>query len=327
VGRATLSAGARYDYVRIPFRNLLDPTGDTTSSFKRLSPRGGVSVDVGGGVSLYTSVGQSFRAPAILELGCADPEATCPLPFALGEDPPLKPVKATTYEVGGHWVRGPVVVNGSVYLTDVRDEIFFIAAPQALFSGYFTNLSHTRRAGVELSIQGVALAERLTWYANYAYTRATFRTGAEIFSIRSDSEFADSPLAGPNTVRPGDRLPLVPDHQVKAGALARLASGIQLGLDGRFIGRQWLRGDEANETTPLESYFVTNARLGFSRGGWEVSGIVTNLFDSKRATFGTFNENRQTGEFERFLTPMTARAFKLIVRREIGRGAEDEGDR
>lgn len=47
-------------------------------------------------------------------------------------------------------------------------------------------------------------------------------------------------------------------------------------------------------------------------------GVVTNLFDSERATFGTFNENRQMGELERFLTPLNALAFKLVVRREPG---------
>jgi hypothetical protein len=119
----------------------------------------------------------------------------------------------------------------------------------------------------------------------------------------------------------------VPDHQVKAGASVRLPAGLELGFDGRFIGEQWLRGDEANETTPLESYVVANARAGFSRAGWEVSGIVTNLFDSARATFGTFNENRENGELERFLTPLNARAFKLIVRRAFGHESEAQDDR
>ncbi len=32
IGKVTLSAGARYDYVRLPFENLLDPTGDTTAT-------------------------------------------------------------------------------------------------------------------------------------------------------------------------------------------------------------------------------------------------------------------------------------------------------
>lgn len=318
VGRVTLSGGARYDYVRVPFRDLLDATQDATSSYRRFSPRGGVSIDAGGGASVYASVGQSFRAPAILELACADPDAACPLPFALGDDPPLDPVNAVTFEIGGQWARGLTVASVSVYRTDVRDEIFFVSSPQALLSGFFTNLSRTRRAGVELGLHSASFGDRLTWYANYAYTHATFRTDAKLFSIRSDDDFANSPLAGPNNVRAGDELPLVPDHQVKAGALMRVPAGLELGLDGRFIGHQWLRGDEANETTPLDSYFVASGRLGYTRAGWSVSGVVTNLFDSKRATFGTFNENRQTGELERFLTPLNAVAFKLVVRRELG---------
>ena len=63
---------------------------------------------------------------------------------------------------------------------------------------------------------------------------------------------------------------------------------------------------------------MANVRLGFTRAKWEVSPWSTNLFDSHRPIFGTFNENRQTGELERFLTPLNARAFKLMVRRGFG---------
>jgi hypothetical protein len=94
--------------------------------------------------------------------------------------------------------------------------------------------------------------------------------------------------------------------------------GLQIGLDGRFIGKQWLRGDEANETSPLGAYFVGNLRVGFSRERWEVSAVASNLLNSHRPVFGTFNENRQTGVLERFLTPLSARSFKLVVRRSFG---------
>ncbi|HET9982537.1 MAG TPA: TonB-dependent receptor [Longimicrobiales bacterium] len=317
LGRATLSGGARYDLIRIPFRNLLDPAEDATHTFHRLSPRGGASLDLGGGAAVYASVGRSFRAPAILELGCADPEASCPLPFALGEDPPLAPVRATTYELGARRTTGALALSGSVYRSEVRDEIFFVASERALLSGYFTNLDRTRREGVELAAEG-AIGGRLSWYANYAYTRATFESAVAIFTIRSDEAFADSRLAGENRVEPGSRLPLVPDHQAKAGALLRVTPALSLGADLRYLGRQWLRGDEANETAPLPAYVVANARAGLVFGAWELSATVTNVLDSRKAIFGTFNENRRTGELERFLTPLNARAVKLTVRRAIG---------
>lgn len=318
LGRVTLSGGARYDHVRVPFENRLDPDADTTNTFRELSPRGGVSVDLGRGASAYASVGVSFRAPAILELACADPEDACPLPFALGDDPPLDPVTATTYEVGGQWATGPVVLSASLYTTDVDDEIFFIASEESLVEGFFTNLRDTRREGVELSVR-MPLRERGSVYLNYAYTHATFRSDApELFSIRADDEFEGSPLAGPNDVQVGDELPLVPTHQLKAGGRLHFLDGFTAGLDARFFGEQWMRGDEANETEPLDAYFLTDARLAYDFGGWSVQGIVSNVFDSDSATFGTFNENGLTEELERFFTPVTPRSFRIVVRRGFG---------
>jgi iron complex outermembrane recepter protein len=317
INEVTFSGGVRFDYIHIPFESQLDPTADTTSNFSRLSPRGGLSFDIAPGASAYLSVGQSFRAPAILELACADETAACPLPFALGDDPPLDPVVGTTFEVGGQLVRGPAIFNASVYRTNVHDDISFIQSEAAVFEGFFANIGTTRREGIELSVQ-VIPSERVSFYANYAFTRATFQDPAEIFSIRADSAFQGVPLSGPNTVTAGDRLPLVPDHQIKFGGLFTAPSGIQFGLDGRYIGKQWLRGDEANETSPLAGYFVGNLRVGFSRARWEISAVASNLLNSHRPIFGTFNENRQTGALERFLTPLNARSLKLVVRRSFG---------
>ena len=49
-----------------------------------------------------------------MELACADETAACPLPFALGDDPPLDAVVGTTYEVGGQWTLagGRVLLDG-----------------------------------------------------------------------------------------------------------------------------------------------------------------------------------------------------------------------
>jgi outer membrane receptor protein involved in Fe transport len=316
-GRATISAGVRFDYVRIPFNDLLDPTGDTTSSFTRLSPRGGVSVDLGRGASIYGSVGRSFRAPALLELTCADDTAPCPLPFALGDDPPLKPVIGTTLESGGRLVQGPFILDASVYRTRVDNDIFFVSGN--LISGFFTNLRATRREGVELGAR-VVLAHGHTLYANYAYTRATFQSSSKLASARTTDPA--SPFFGQNVVAPGDRIPLVPAHQLRAGGTLVLPAGFQTGLDARYIGRQWLRGDEANETSPLGGYATADVRLAWGKGLWSVSGIVSNLFNNHHAVFGTFNVNRMTGQLERFLTPMHPRTIKLIVGRSFGGRAD-----
>ncbi|MEP6572643.1 MAG: TonB-dependent receptor [Gemmatimonadota bacterium] len=314
VGRASFSAGFRFDYVRIPFNDLLDPSADTTSSYTRVSPRGGVNVDLGQGASVYGSIGRSFRAPALLELTCADNNAPCPLPFALGDDPPLKPVIGTTVEAGGKLVRGPFSLDGSIYRTQVDNDIFFVSGN--LITGFFTNLRATRREGVELGAR-LILDGGHSLYASYAYTRATFQSPSTLASARQ-SAAPSNPFFGPNIVAPGDRIPLVPAHQLRLGGTLVLPAGFQTGLDARYIGSQWFRGDEANETTPLAGYATADVRLAWEGGDWSVSGIVSNLFNNHHAVFGTFNENRVTGEVERFLTPMHPRTIKIIVGRRFG---------
>src|SRR5437016_4488021 len=236
VPRLTTTFAVRYDWIRVPFEDLIDSTQNGLNIFRRLSPRVGFTW-TGGAHELFASVSRGFRAPAVVELGCADPQAACPLPFALGPDPALKPVVATTYEVG--WRvrapsgRGRVDASADVYRTDVRDDIFFIAS--TVTGGYFQNIRATRRSGVELALQWLGPAG-LRAYANYGYTRATFETTATLATTRDP--------AG-ETVTPGDDLPMVPGHRVNAGLTAPIlrphgteSVALRAGVDARYVGRQ-----------------------------------------------------------------------------------------
>ncbi len=201
----------------------------------------------------------------------------------------------------------------------MKDDIFLFASDTSIsgstIEGYFGNLDKTRRAGLELSAQAFIKGGH-SLYANYAYTKATFQSPAEIFSIRED-------FGGENQVQAGDQLPLVPNHQVKLGGSFRLPKGFFAGADGRYIGSQYLRGDEANEEPKLDAYFVADARLGWRGAGWEITAIANNLFQNQYATFGTFNVNQGGGDvLERFLTPGQRRLVRLVIRRNFG--ADDD---
>jgi outer membrane receptor protein involved in Fe transport len=89
----------RYDYVHLPYEDLLDPTQNGLNVFHRLSPRAALSWTAATGHEVYASWSRGFRTPALVEIACSDPTAACPLPFALGPDPVLRPVIATTYEL------------------------------------------------------------------------------------------------------------------------------------------------------------------------------------------------------------------------------------
>jgi iron complex outermembrane receptor protein len=316
VPRLTATVAARYDWIRVPFEDLIDSTQNGLNIFRRLSPRVGLTWN-GGRHEVFASVSRGFRAPAVVELGCADPQAACPLPFALGPDPALEPVVATTYELGWHAraPRGGLDASADVYRTDVRDDIFFVAS--TVTGGYFQNIGATRRSGVEIAVQWLGPAG-VRAYANYGYTRATFQATATLATTRDP--------AG-ETVHPGDALPMVPDHRVNAGIGVPLVmprgAGSRLSLaaalDARYVGRQWLRGDEENATQRLSDYAVADLSLTATWRDFELRGAMGNVFDRRYVNFGTFAENPTAPgtPVQRWLTPGQPRHVQVSLSRDF----------
>ncbi|MGQ0815263.1 MAG: TonB-dependent receptor [Gemmatimonadota bacterium] len=313
-GPLTLSGGARFDNVHIPFRNRLNPARDTTSTFSQLSPRGGLQLRAHERVSLYTSIAKGFRAPALIEIACADPTEPCPLPFALGDDPPIEPVRVTTYEAGARYTSSRSSLQGTVFRSNVRDDIFLFPYEDegepnnSTIDGYFGNVERTRREGLEVSAQ-FTFSRSFAAYAAWTITRASFQTDdVEIFSIRE--------VAGAeNEVASGDHFPLVPSYVVNAGLDWRRGAW-EFGLNAAVAGRQYLRGDEANDQLPLSSYVVTNAAVAFESRAWLIRAIVRNALAAEYASFGGFNINQAGGDMlERFLTPGAPRSFELTIER------------
>ena len=304
----------RYDYVRLPYDDLLDPTQSGLNVFHRLSPRAALSWTGAAGHEVYASWSAGFRTPALVEIACSDPTAACPLPFALGPDPALRPVVATTYELGWHFrpAARQLALGADLYRTDVRDDIFFVA-PTAT-TGYFQNIGDTRRIGIEASAAWTARGG-LGVYANYGYTAASFRTAAVLATGRAP---------GNETVTPGDRLPMIPAHRANVGALLPLPLSLgtrhlRARLDVRYIGGQYLRGDEENVERRLPDYTVVDASLEASVGRYDVRVAVPNVFNRRYVTFGTFAENPTVpgNPVERFVTPGMLRHLLVSVSAEF----------
>ena len=314
IGPLTLNAGVRFDHVRVPFRNRLNPARDTTSTFEQWSPRAGAALRIADNTYVYASLGRGFRPPALIEIACADPDEPCPLPFALGDDPPIDPVRVTTREIGAAWANRFLRVDAAAFRSDVYDDIFLFPYEEedeptgSTIDGFFDNVPHTRREGFELSAD-VAIGPRIDAFATYAYTRATFRSdGIEIFSIRE--------VAGvENEIETADRMPLVPDHTFTIGTTVQLTPLLDAGGTLHFVGERYLRGDEANDEDPLDPYARLDLRLGITRDRWRVNLALHNATNNRYAAFGTFNINQAEDRLERFLTPGEPRAFRVALSR------------
>lgn len=310
--RLALSLSARGDWTRVPFRDRRDPSNDGTSTFTRLSPKLGVTYRVGH-LRAYAAVGSAFRAPAALELACASPEAACPLPFSLGDDPPLQPVVAWNYETGAEWSSGSgTTLSFSLYDTEVRNEIVFASATQV--AGYFNNVPRTRRQGLETRFTALVPGDVARLFASYTLLDATYRSTITLASA----------LDG-NDVEPGDRLALSPRHRATLGINAVHSLGdvtLDATLQARGVSSSFLRGDEANRRAPLPGYAVADLETALQVGRLVLTVSVSNLFDRRYVAYGVFAENEKgpyggpppaTPQVERFLTPAYPRVLRVGV--------------
>lgn len=325
--RIALYASLRYDWVSLPVTDLLDPSDSGENTFSELSGGLGLSLDLDAGLGAFVGYGRGFRAPVILEVTCADPADPCQLPFELGPDPPLEPVKSDTWQAGLRLSRARAQASLVGYWIEVRDDIFNVIDEQTPTLGYFTNLDRTRRVGAEAFAAGAPFPglPGLSVTGSLAWTRATFESHAELASplVEDDDDDPPPPPGTPEDeegaveVAPGDLFPMVPQLTGTLGARYRTAS-TSVEVEAEWTGRQLLVGDEGNEEefAKVEATTLIDVRAGHTVGRATVFIELANVLDTSYNAFGIISENGRATpeEVERFLTPGSPRRLTVGVR-------------
>jgi outer membrane receptor protein involved in Fe transport len=299
----TVTAAGRFDTTALKIKDRLAANGDeeraTDASgshrFERFNPAIGATYSLLPDLNLYANYSESYRAPTAIELTCANPEAPCPIPTAIVDDPPLDPVKGKTWETGLRWSPLPQFhTTLAFFRTDLDDDILFRNASQSRVLGFFQNIEATRRQGLEFLLKGIW--GRVQWFLNYTLTDATFEDDVELFTFANEDRIA--------LVQKGDSLPLVAAHRVNGGVEFSLVPHWRVRFDGIYVGAQYLRGDDANERHRLDPYFVANFHTTYQFRNVELFFRLENMFDAEYETYGAFFENTidETG-VERFLGP------------------------
>jgi outer membrane receptor protein involved in Fe transport len=209
-------------------------------------------------VNAYAGYSEGSRAPTSIELGCADPTQPCKLPNAMAGDPPLRQVFTRTWEGGLRGRPGQEVTwTVGVFHADNREDILFVASTQTGF-GFFKNFGSTRRQGVEIGMQG--RVKQLTVGTGYTYLDATYQSDEMVNgSSNSTNDVAAAGgkgLDGAIAIHPGDRIPLVPRHLLKAFADVQATPKLSLGLDLVVVSSAFARGNENNRNQPDGTYYL-----------------------------------------------------------------------
>ncbi|HTV02974.1 MAG TPA: TonB-dependent receptor, partial [Luteitalea sp.] len=299
--RVHVNLAARYNRIVVDNRDRITPGGgpgslDGRHVFSRLNPAVGVTIDLTAETNVYAGYTEGSRAATSIELGCADPEEPCKLPNAMAGDPPLDQVVTRTVEAGIRGALPGVRWSAGMFRAGNDDDILFVMSEQTGY-GYFRNFGQTRRAGIELSAEGQR--GRVRYGAGYTWLNATFQSEETVNgeSNASNEEALDGMpgVDGTIDIEPGDRLPLVPRHLVKAFVDVDVTRRLAIGLNLIGVGSSFARGNENNDHEPDGVYYVGEGLAdGYAivnlGGRYQLTsrvqlvGQVDNLFDTTYAT-------------------------------------------
>jgi len=314
--RIALTVSGRYNGTEVTLEDRLGTELNGDHSFDRFNPAIGLTAALTDAWTVYAGYSESSRAPSPVELTCADENDPCRLPNAFLADPPLEQVVAETFEAGIRGSAASIDWHAGLFRTTSRDDILFISAGALTNEGYFDNIGKTRRDGIELNLTGGA-GERFRWFANYTWLDATFRESLAILS-------PNNPVGvdGEVIVRPGDRLPLIPRHLLKAGFELPLSERLSFGADLYASSGFHLRGDEGNDLSRIGRMAVLDLQADYRVSDRLTAFLaVDNLFDREYETFGLFGgADEVLGDAfgdARFLSPAAPRAAWVGVQLEF----------
>lgn len=276
--------------------NLLNPAETEKFTYKSLNPSLGASWQANENLSIYGNLAQGARTPSVVELGCAIDKTlvpggpsidtdgdgvpdtpgmiyksvaenrSCSLPSTLSGDPKLPQIKATTFDVGmrGQWGES-MEWNLGAYRTDLKDDIYLVTFPGN--RSLFDSIGRTRRQGLEAGLSGAYGKARFK--LNYALTDATFQDTFEINSNDNSSAvqtLVNDDKVGTIIVKPGNRMPGVPLHNLNASFSYDVTPKWQVGLSAVLHSNSYVRGNENNKhqsgVTTYRTYQVVDTLTG-----------------------------------------------------------------
>lgn len=290
-----LTLSGRYNETVIHNRDNINPGGgagslDGDHRYSRFNPAVGLAITPAAGFSAYVGYNEGSRTPTAIELGCADPANPCKLPNAMAGDPPLKQVVTKTWEAG---LRGSLGANthwsAGIFRADNYDDILFVAAPNTSQFGYFRNFGQTRRQGIELGAD--TQLGNITFAANYTYLDASFQSNETLNAEANSSADRYGNIA----IHPGNRLPMIPRHTLKARAGWQINSTWSLGTSMIASSSSLARGNENGQHQADGTHYVGSGKsAGYAifnldakyRASRQLSFFahVSNLFDRQYAT-------------------------------------------
>jgi iron complex outermembrane recepter protein len=285
----TLSGRLNLAWIDLQDLTGIDPEITGNHYFSHFNPGTGLTYKLTPNVTAYGGWSESNRAPTPGELSCSSPRTPCILDAFLVADPPLKQVVSQTFEAGLRGRLAPPAIPGDlhwnlgVYRTNAYNDILLLGTEVNGY-GYYDNVGETRRQGVEAGL--TYNWKKWTVNLNYSYLNATF---LDNLVLSTDSPAANA--QGFEFVHPGDTIPMMPKNRVVLDVGYQVTPQWSIEADFKYVGSQWLVGDESNQESPMPAYGVVNLQSAFKVNKHMTFFVqVDNLFNRTYYTWGTYTQ-------------------------------------
>lgn len=263
IERVKLVSSLRHDRIGYAFDNHLPPSAfsgapDETSRFARLSPRLGLTLDLGHARGAYLNFSRGFLPPEVNEL------------YRGVKVPTLRPAHFNSYEVGG-WASallGRVYLDVSAYWMNGTDEIISILQDDG--SVAYGNAGETRHMGVEYLL---LLTPQRGVSVRFSGTNALH-------------EFVRFEDAG--VTLDGNEMNAAPRWLAHLELLIqpRFAPGTRFGLGWEHVGPYYM---DPQNTMRYAGYDLLNVRVGYAFGAFDLWMNVRNVTDALYANIAGKN--------------------------------------
>jgi iron complex outermembrane receptor protein len=270
-----LTLGARLQRVVTAARDVVNPafaSGSKTSTPHALDIA--LRQNLTRTTAVYGRLGQGFRIATIDEVynqfGGPSFIPTVTL---------LEPQTSREHEIGIEYRVGDVRFQGSAFLIDLKNEIYFFFPTSSNI-----NLPPTRREGIGLEVS-LRASPTLSIFSNVSVTQARFREG-RIGSVDVT----------------GKTIPLVPRNTANAGFSLQLSEKTRLNGVARHVGKQHYDNDQTN-TFPdrMPAYTTVDLKLTHAADKFSLSASISNLLDKRYYSYAirgggtSFNAYPQAG--------------------------------
>lgn len=322
--RATLGLRYDYSHVAIDYKTsarlLMDenvmgvkikPT--ITSSlahhesnhFKELLPKIGFTYRLDNGSNVYATWSKGYRAGGYniqmfsdilqTEIAAAAQKARGDIDIAhdeayynkIAKTIEYKPETSFNYEAGAHLnlMGGQMKLDLAAFYMQIRNQQLSVLANNYGFGRMMTNAGKSHSCGLEATLRGGALNDKLSYALSYGFTSAIF------------DEYSETTAAGVAVDYKGKRVPFVPQHTLAANTDYRIdvdpaalldpsnkfhLRSVTVGLNLSAQGNTYW--DEMN-TISQNFYATLGAHADADFGPMHINLWVRNLTDTKYNTF------------------------------------------